>query len=98
MSNLTNLKGKKGLVAGVANEHSIAYGCAKAFREAGADLAITYLNEKAERFRPIKSACQQVFHNRSSCRWTSPAGRRRWRGIRRFCWDRRPRAARCGSW
>ncbi|WP_450104025.1 enoyl-ACP reductase FabI [Sediminicoccus rosea] len=32
---------------GVANEHSIAYGCAKAFRELGADLAITYLNEKA---------------------------------------------------
>jgi enoyl-[acyl-carrier protein] reductase I len=54
MTTLMNLKGKKGLVAGVANEHSIAYGCAKAFREAGADLAITYLNEKAERFvRPL---------------------------------------------
>jgi enoyl-[acyl-carrier protein] reductase I len=54
MTTLINLKGKKGLVAGVANEHSIAYGCAKAFREAGADLAITYLNEKAERFvRPL---------------------------------------------
>jgi enoyl-[acyl-carrier protein] reductase I len=34
-------------VAGVANEHSIAYGCAKAFREWGADVALTYLNEKA---------------------------------------------------
>jgi enoyl-[acyl-carrier protein] reductase I len=34
-------------VIGVANEHSIAYGCAKAFRELGADLALTYLNEKA---------------------------------------------------
>ena len=54
MTNLVNLEGKKGLVAGVANEHSIAYGCAKAFREAGANLAITYLNEKAERFvRPL---------------------------------------------
>jgi enoyl-[acyl-carrier protein] reductase I len=41
------LAGKKALVVGVANEHSIAYGCAKAFRELGADLAITYLNEKA---------------------------------------------------
>jgi enoyl-[acyl-carrier protein] reductase I len=41
------LKGKKALVIGSANEHSIAYGCAKAFRELGADLAITYLNEKA---------------------------------------------------
>jgi enoyl-[acyl-carrier protein] reductase I len=41
------LKGSKALVIGVANEHSIAYGCAKAFRELGADLAITYLNEKA---------------------------------------------------
>jgi enoyl-[acyl-carrier protein] reductase I len=41
------LKGKKALVVGIANEHSIAYGCAKAFRELGADLAITYVNEKA---------------------------------------------------
>jgi enoyl-[acyl-carrier protein] reductase I len=44
------LKGSKALVVGVANEHSIAYGCAKAFRELGADLAITFLNEKARRF------------------------------------------------
>jgi enoyl-[acyl-carrier protein] reductase I len=41
------LGGKKALVVGVANEHSIAYGCAKAFRELGADLALTYLNERA---------------------------------------------------
>src|SRR5205823_3415063 len=44
------LKGAKALVIGVANEHSIAYGCAKAFRELGADLAITYLNEKARSY------------------------------------------------
>jgi len=44
------LIGKKALVAGIANEHSIAYGCAKAFKEWGADLAITYLNEKAKAF------------------------------------------------
>jgi enoyl-[acyl-carrier protein] reductase I len=41
------LSGKKVLIVGVANEHSIAYGCAKAFRTAGADLAITWLNDKA---------------------------------------------------
>lgn len=41
------LAGHKALVVGVANEHSIAYGCAKAFRTVGADLAITWLNDKA---------------------------------------------------
>ncbi len=41
------LKDRKALVVGVANEHSIAWGCAKAFRELGAELAITYLNDKA---------------------------------------------------
>lgn len=44
------LKGKKALVVGVANDSSIAYGCAKAFHELGADLAITYLNEKSRKF------------------------------------------------
>ena len=42
------LKGKKALVTGVANEHSIAYGCAAAFGQLGAELALTYLNEKAK--------------------------------------------------
>jgi hypothetical protein len=42
------LKGSKVLVCGIANEHSIAYGCAKAFHELGANLAITYLNEKSK--------------------------------------------------
>jgi enoyl-[acyl-carrier protein] reductase I len=41
------LSGAKALVVGIANEHSIAWGCAKAFRELGADVAVTYLNEKA---------------------------------------------------
>src|SRR4051812_25404194 len=41
------LTGQKALVVGVANEQSIAYGCAKAFATAGADLAITWLNERA---------------------------------------------------
>jgi enoyl-[acyl-carrier protein] reductase I len=42
------LKDAKALVVGVANRNSIAYGCAKAFHELGADLALTYLNEKAK--------------------------------------------------
>lgn len=41
------LRGKRGLVTGIANDQSIAYGCAKAFKLHGADLAISYLNEKA---------------------------------------------------
>lgn len=49
-----NLSGKKGLVVGIANRDSIAYGCAKAFRSEGADLAVTYLNAKAElHVRPL---------------------------------------------
>ncbi len=42
------LEGKKGLVLGIANRDSIAYGCAKAFKSLGADLALTYLNDKAK--------------------------------------------------
>ena len=48
------LSGKKGLIIGIANEHSLAYGCARSFGDAGAELAITYLNAKAEPFvRPL---------------------------------------------
>jgi enoyl-[acyl-carrier protein] reductase I len=46
----TLLKGKRGLVVGIANEHSIATGCALACHAAGAELAITYANDKAKRF------------------------------------------------
>src|SRR4029453_9639702 len=41
------LTGRKALVGGIANDQSIAYGCAKAFRSVGADLAVTWLNDKA---------------------------------------------------
>lgn len=44
------LKGAKALVVGVANEHSIAYGCAKAFAELGAEVAITYANDKTRSY------------------------------------------------
>lgn len=48
------LKGKKGLIVGVANQRSIAYGIAKACKEQGATLAFTYLNEALfKRVKPI---------------------------------------------
>jgi enoyl-[acyl-carrier protein] reductase I len=43
------LEGAKALVVGVANDQSIAYGCASAFHQLGADLAVTYLNDKARK-------------------------------------------------
>jgi enoyl-[acyl-carrier protein] reductase I len=42
------LTGKKALIVGVANDRSIAWGCAAAMRKAGADIAMTYLNERAK--------------------------------------------------
>lgn len=47
MSQNIALQGKRGLVVGIANEHSIAWGCARALRDAGAELAITWFNDKA---------------------------------------------------
>jgi len=44
------LEGKKGLIVGIANENSIAWGCAKAFRALGAQVAVTYLNDKARKY------------------------------------------------
>ena len=44
------LEGKKGLIVGIANEHSIAWGCGRGFRALGAELAVTYLNDKAKKF------------------------------------------------
>ena len=46
--NIPNLlRGKRGLVIGIANDQSIAWGCAKAFHALGAEVAVTYLNDKA---------------------------------------------------
>lgn len=51
---LFSLAGKRGLIVGIANDKSIAYGCARALRTAGAELAVTYLNAKAEpHVRPL---------------------------------------------
>src|SRR4030095_5092247 len=44
------LKGRRGLVIGVANADSIAYGCAVKLRAFGADIALTYLNDKAKQY------------------------------------------------
>ncbi|HEY2528437.1 MAG TPA: enoyl-ACP reductase FabI [Xanthobacteraceae bacterium] len=44
------LEDKKGLIVGIANENSIAWGCAKAFRALGAEVAVTYLNDKARKY------------------------------------------------
>ena len=53
------LTGARALVVGVANDQSIGYGCARAFREAGAELAITWLNEKARpHVEPLAQALQ----------------------------------------
>tara|TARA_Y100000994_G_scaffold213268_1_gene188488 strand:- start:40 stop:369 length:330 start_codon:yes stop_codon:yes gene_type:complete len=50
------LEGKKGLIIGIANDQSIAYGCAQVCREQGAELAVTYLNDKAKVFvEPLAS-------------------------------------------
>ncbi|HEX7634355.1 MAG TPA: SDR family oxidoreductase, partial [Noviherbaspirillum sp.] len=56
---MKQLEGKRGLVVGIANANSIAYGCAKSFRAAGAELAVTYLNEKAEPYvRPLAESLE----------------------------------------
>ena len=48
LSTLPPLKGKKALVTGIANNQSIAWGCAKGLKAFGADIAITYLNDEAK--------------------------------------------------
>ncbi len=49
-----SLAGKRALIVGVANENSIAWGCAKALKAQGADIVMTWLNAKAEpHVRPL---------------------------------------------
>ena len=56
---MSALDGKKGLIVGIANEHSLAYGCARHMHAAGAELAITYLNAKTEPYvRPLAQTLQ----------------------------------------
>lgn len=53
-----DLSGRKGLVVGIANEASLAWAAAQHFRSAGAELAITYLNDKAKPF--VEPLAQQL--------------------------------------
>lgn len=55
---MNRLEGKKGLVIGIANEHSIAWGAAKTFANEGAELAVTYLNDKAKPY--VQPLAEQV--------------------------------------
>ncbi len=58
------MKGKKGLIIGVANNKSIAYGIAKAIKAQGGEFALTFLNEQLEkRVRPIAEefGCKHVY-------------------------------------
>ena len=56
------LKGKKGIVFGIANDHSIAWGMAKKLRENGALLGITYQNETLlKRVRPLAEKINSEF-------------------------------------
>jgi enoyl-[acyl-carrier protein] reductase I len=52
------LKGKRGLVVGVANANSIAFGCAAKLRAFGADIALTYLNDRSKPY--VEPLAQQI--------------------------------------
>ena len=59
-----DLKGKRGLIMGVANNHSIAWGIAKAMHAAGAELAFTYQGENLKkRVLPLAESigCDALF-------------------------------------
>ena len=68
-----SLEGKKGLIFGIANSSSLAYGCAQAFRDLGAELAVTYRGPKAEPY--VRPLARRAGSARSSCPATcaSPA-------------------------
>ncbi|KAA2313301.1 enoyl-[acyl-carrier-protein] reductase FabI [Pseudooceanicola sediminis] len=54
---MSELSGKVALVVGVANDHSIAAGCAQAFAAEGAEVALTYFNDRAKpHVQPVADA------------------------------------------
>lgn len=53
-----DLTGRKALVVGIANEHSLAWAAAQHFRSAGAEIAVTYLNDKAKQY--VEPLARQV--------------------------------------
>jgi enoyl-[acyl-carrier protein] reductase I len=53
------LTGQKALIVGVANDRSIAWGCAEAMHRSGAEIAMTYLNDKARPYvEPLATAVE----------------------------------------
>ena len=70
------LEGKKGLIVGIANENSIAWGCAKAFRAFGAELAVTYVNDKAKKYVAPRTRDRGADHITARCQCTGPDGGR----------------------
>lgn len=65
MTQLVDLRGKRGLVVGIANESSIAAGCAEAFSRAGASLAASYVSAKGKPFT-------EAVTERLKMDWTAP--------------------------
>ena len=56
------MEGKRGLIMGVANDRSIAWGIAKAMAEAGAELAFTYQGEAfGKRLEPLAASVGSDF-------------------------------------
>jgi enoyl-[acyl-carrier protein] reductase I len=60
MNQLLNLSGKKGLILGVANDQSIAWGCALMAKQLGADVMVTCLNEKARGYVEPLTRAEQI--------------------------------------
>ena len=55
--NAFSLQGKRGLIIGLANEHSIAYGCAQVLSQQGASMVLSCVNEKAQQYvAPLATA------------------------------------------
>ena len=60
MNQLLNLRGKKGLILGVANDQSIAWGCALMAKQMGAEVMVTCLNEKAKGYVEPLTKAEQI--------------------------------------
>ena len=53
------LKGQRALIVGVANDRSIAWGCAQQMHRSGAEIAMTYLNDRARPYvEPLAAAVE----------------------------------------
>ena len=58
MSDITNIKGKTGVIMGIANDRSIAWGIASALSKQGANLIFSYPNESIKkRVEPLAEKC-----------------------------------------